>query len=184
MGVWVGNFSGKMMNTVSGGWGAGRIFHQVIRTVTGRDRPQFRYPEKYRRARFCRVTGLPAGPYCSYSMELIDHTDSFTSVCTRCTADDTGGTMYSSGAEPEVLSPVNGETFVIDPTLPVKIQEIPFRIIPPGRGSGKFFYSIDSKGRLPVKQPVEKTVSLERGRHTVEIYNGDRLIRTVIFKVE
>lgn len=184
VGVWVGNFSGRMMNSVSGGWGAGRIFHQVIRTVTGRERPQFRYPEKFRSARFCRISGLPAGPYCSYSMELVDHSENFTSSCTICTGKGSGSGLYSSGTEPEVLSPVNGETFIIDPTLPEKMQEIPLRIITGRNRTGNFFYSIDSKGRQLLDRPVEKTLSISRGEHRLKIYHGEKVLRTVIFKVE
>lgn len=184
VGVWVGNFSGKMMNSVSGGWGAGRIFHQVVRTLTGRERPQFSYPERYTRARFCRQTGLPAGPYCTYSTELVDRTDVFTSPCTLCSGEGTGADIYSSGTEPEVLSPVNGETFIIDTTLPGKTQQIPVKIITARNSSTAFFYSIDSKGRQPVRETVEKTVSLGRGEHTLDLYLEGRVIRRVIFKVE
>jgi len=184
VGVWVGNFSGKMMNSVSGGWGAGRIFHQVVRTVTDRKRPHFRYPGHFAMARFCRVSGLPAGPYCSYSMELVDHTDNFTSECGICSGKGSASGLYSSGHEPEVLSPVNGETFVIDPTLPSGTQLIPLRIITARNASGKYYYSIDSKKRLPLERAVESVISLARGSHRLDIYNGERLIRTVIFKVE
>lgn len=184
VGVWVGNFSGRMMNSVSGGWGAGRIFHQVVRTVTGRERPQFTYPENFRSARFCRVSGLPAGPYCSYSTELVDHSDTFTGTCSICSGDGSGQGLYSRSSVPEVLSPVNGETFIIDPTLPEKMQQIPVRIITGRKSSGNYFYSLDSKGRQTLDRPVEKTVSLARGEHRLELYSGETIIRTVIFKVE
>jgi penicillin-binding protein 1C len=184
VGVWVGNFSGKMMNSVSGGWGAGRIFHQVIRTVTDRKRPHFRYPEHLSMVRFCRLSGLPAGPYCSYSMELVDHTDSFTSECNICSRNSSASGLYSRGNEPEVLSPVNGETFVIDPTLPSGVQQIPLRIIMPRDSAGKYYYSIDSKKKQPLERAVETVISLVRGSHRLDIYNGERIIRTVMFKVE
>jgi len=184
VGVWVGNFSGKMMKGVSGGWGAGRIFHQVVRTLTGRERPVFRYPERYSLTRMCPVSGRPAGRYCRYTMELTDYADRLGRSCDLCTSGSGSSRLYSSGSDPEVISPVNGETYIIDPDLPARDQDIPLKVLPGRERTAAYTCRIDGKQSIPLDKPLERTIPAKRGEHSIEIYRDDELLRTIIFRVE
>ncbi len=185
VGVWTGNFSGKMMNSVSGGWGAGRIFHQVMRLVTDRERPCFTYPDKYSRVRFCRATGLPAGRYCNYSTELVEGNEETGPVCTACSGDGQGtGNMESGQSGPRIISPVNGETFIIDPQLPASAQEIPVKITAGKDTSAKYFFSIDDGDRVPFNGNFEKTLPLKRGSHRITLFMEKRVINITNFRIE
>ncbi len=184
VGVWVGNFSGKEMNSITGGWGAGRIFHQVIRMVTGREKSSFVYPESIRMIKFCKVTGLIAGNGCQSFMEPVPPDEKIPAVCTLCAGGYNYNSYFIKSDEPEIISPVNNESFVIDPLLPSKDQQIPIKIYVNNSGSGSYSYSIDEQRPLPLKRPLEKTINPERGRHIIKIYRDDIPVKSSSFTVE
>lgn len=185
VGVWVGNFSGKEMNNVSGGWGAGRIFHQVIRLVTGRNRPAFIYPSGFRMIKFCRVSGLPAGEGCHYCMEPVDDDETIPSQCRLCQGGNGYSSYYSISDVPEIKSPADGESFVIDPLIPLKDQNIPLKIFLNKLSQGDhYFYSVDGHKKMPLKRNVEKTIEPVRGKRIINIYKDESVIQSVSFTVE
>jgi len=185
VGVWVGNFSGKQMNSITGGWGAGRIFHQVIRLVTGREKPSFYYPESFRMVKFCRVSGLYAGNGCQYCMEPVDAAEKPLPVCGLCGGGYNHISYYSASGEPEIISPADGESFVIDPLIPSNNQQIPVKIyIKNFAGGESYFYSVDDHKLIPLAHPVEKTIEPLRGRHFIKIFRNDILVKSVSFTVE
>jgi len=186
VGVWVGNFSGKQTNSITGGWGAGRIFHQVIRLVTGKEKPSFSSPKNLRMVKFCRASGMTAGKDCQYCMEYVDADEKIPSVCTLCSGGRSYNSYYSSSDEPEIISPADNESFVIDPLIPSKNQQIPVKIYIKNSnpGAGNYFYSIDEQKLLPLKRPVEKTTEPVRGRHVIKIFRDNIFFKSVSFTVE
>ncbi len=188
VGVWVGNFSGEQTNGVSGGWGAGRIFHQVIRLLTKRESPIFNYPDSLRKIRFCRKTGLIAGPYCPCSLELVESTETLPGSCGICSGRNSFDSFfYTISDEPEIISPVHGESFIIDPLVPGKNQLIPLKIYineKQGDARNKFYYRIDNGELIMIKKNVARTIDLKNGRHSVVTYRNSEIIQSVEFSVE
>ncbi len=186
VGVWVGNFSGKQMNSVTGGWGAGRIFHQVIRLVTGRDKPVFRLPDNVRMVRFCRATGLVAGTGCSYWMEPVFVDDKLPVSCTSCRGGLARTDYFSQGTIPEILSPGDGESFIIDPSMPIGGQQISLKIFFSGfSGSGeKYSYAIDSNKPVLIRGTIERVLQPVRGVHTIRVFMDGKVVDSSSFTVE
>jgi penicillin-binding protein 1C len=188
VGVWVGNFTGEEMNGVSGGWGAGRIFHQVVRLVSNRESPRFSYPDYFRKVRFCRITGKPAGPYCPVSLEFVDQAESFPGKCGSCTSGNSSEAFFYTVSDvPEILSPVNGESFITDPLIPAKNQSIPVKIVvneKKGVSEKAFYYSIDNGDMKPVSKSIVKTFDLKIGRHVIQVYDNRDIIQSVEFTIE
>jgi len=185
VGVWVGNFSGKQMNHVTGGWGAGRIFHQVIRLVTGRNGSFFIMPEGFRMVKFCRVSGLPAGKGCQYCMEPVDAVEKLPPACTICGNGSSYSTYYNIGDEPEIISPANGESFIIDPLMPLKDQHIPLTIfVNKLSAEGNFFYSMDDQKIMPLNKRIDRTIEPVRGKHIIKIFKEGTIIKSASFTVQ
>lgn len=187
VGVWVGNFSGEQMNNISGGWGAGRIYHQVMRLVTGREGPSFVMPENFRMVKICRETGLAAGPGCRYFMEPMEINETLEGNCSYCFGTpDHSGSYAGSRDIPEILSPVHGESFVIDPMIPVKNQQIPLTIYS-GRGQcpeGDYYYSVNRGEAVPLRGNIKRTIEPRRGKNIIEIYCSGDVISSAEFTVE
>jgi penicillin-binding protein 1C len=186
VGVWVGNFSGKQMNNFTGGWGAGRIFHQVVRLVTGRNGSAFPVPEGFRMVKFCRVTGLTAGKNCQYFMEPVCADEQLLPLCTVCGAGGSYSTYYTSGDEPEIISPANGESFIIDPLRPLKDQHIPLTILlnKISVTSGNYFYTFDDQKPVLLKGRIDRTFEPVRGKHSIKILKEGTVIKNVMFTVQ
>lgn len=186
VGVWVGNFSGETMDNVSGAWGAGRIFQQVIRHVTGRENPVFNMPDNFRMVKICRATGLEAGMGCRYFMEPLEFDETLNGKCSGCA----GSGAYTSSSlgeeEAEIISPAMGESFVIDPTIPLKNQQIPVVIFLSNRSgtSGNYSYSINNNNAMPLKGTVKTVIDPVRGENRIRIYCNGEIVKSSFFMVE
>jgi penicillin-binding protein 1C len=65
VGVWVGNFSGRPMGSVSGITGAGPLFREVmLAAMENRTAASWNPPAELARVRICALSGEPAGPDC------------------------------------------------------------------------------------------------------------------------
>jgi len=72
--VWVGNFSGRPMDAVSGVTGAGPLLHRAVLAAATRYPPgTLPAPESAGAVpiRVCRLSGLAAGPYCPETVEYL-----------------------------------------------------------------------------------------------------------------
>ncbi len=187
VGVWVGNFSGNQMNSISGGWGAGRIYHQVMRLVTGNDRPAFVMPHNFRMVKICRATGLEAGKGCRYFMEPLEINETLEGKCSQCLQQQGySGSYFNESGIPEIISPVHGESFVIDPMIPLKNQHIPLTIYPGNEKcpEGIYYYSVNRSRPLPLTETVKAAIEPRRGRNIIEIYCSGETINSAEFTVE
>lgn len=72
VGVWIGNFDGTPMRSVSGISGAAPLFHDVI-TFLERDKDPryFPSPAGLKKCLICPLSGKIPGPHCSHQMEEI-----------------------------------------------------------------------------------------------------------------
>ncbi|MEQ9363432.1 MAG: transglycosylase domain-containing protein [Leptospirales bacterium] len=199
VGVWVGNFDARPMKNVSGAYGAGRIFHQVMRGLHRDHKPRFQYPEDWKRVPICRHTGLSATAVCESYSELIPPEDVTPAQCHGEHAKNASGSQTDFAAEPTgprestkstgryLLSPTPGAIYYLDPHAPRSIQEIPLRLhgrhLPAAAG-----LSIDFPGRqgrrvcVPAKCPA--TLALDPGRHEIRVISAGTILERVEFEVK
>jgi penicillin-binding protein 1C len=70
VGVWVGNFSGEPMGSVSGITGAGPLFRDVmLAAMEGRPDEEWPEPTGLQRIRICALSGEIAGPDCPHALD-------------------------------------------------------------------------------------------------------------------
>ena len=195
VGVWVGNFDAKPMKNVSGAYGAGRIFHQIMRGLHRHQRPAFHYPESWRQVGICRHTGLVAGPGCESYAELIPPEDVTPAQChgehktTPNSADARDGehSNRSPIARRYLLSPTPGATYYLDPHAPRSIQEIPLRM------HDAFAHAADLVIDYPKKNGARNscrpracppTLALNAGEHVIRVRRAGAIVEEIEIRVK
>ncbi|TGL36813.1 hypothetical protein EHQ52_02750 [Leptospira koniambonensis] len=183
--VWVGNFNGERTANISGAFGAGRIFQSVMRHLYKDKKHSFLYPSEFEERTYCRLSGSPAGENCLTYREIFPKSDSNNEVCKLDHPKNFSELNFYHEDVPSVLSPAEGETYIIDSNLPSKLQKIPIRILYPGQArSEEYSYEIDEQGRKPFFAEVELTISLSKGTHRFSIYRNQVVLEEFYFKVE
>lgn len=176
--VWVGNPQGQPMRSVSGAWGAGRIFHQVMRLVNGANRQQFTHSSSLTAIRICRRSGALAREGCPSHRELLPARDIPPAFCNL---------RHSSHEQdyaketPVVSSPVSGERYILNPRESAARQEIPI-IIRPAR-QGNYAYALGNEPWRPVTGEVREFRRLTRGEYTLRIFDGQEVTEEIHFSV-
>jgi len=131
VGVWVGNFSGRPMHNVSGITGCGPLFRDVMLLLHRKARwLNFLEPAGIERVSVCPVSGELPGDHCPGTVEEVFVRG--TEPKTRCALRHSSGTIASVArgaldARPrrfQVLSPLDGDIFELDPVLRPEHQRI------------------------------------------------------------
>lgn len=201
VGVWVGNFSGTPMKRVSGAWGSGRIFHQVVRLLTENEGSRFTHPSEYIYVSLCRNTGKRAGEYCPAYNELLHKSDIPEEECSE--EDHSTGAAFTMSAYREpgfnesgynvsdspltITSPAMGETYIIDPLIPLDEQPVSIRISCNGcetLNTVEYMFIVDGSGGKVIKGPVNEAIVLPRGEHNVSIIKNKEIIDSVTFFIK
>jgi penicillin-binding protein 1C len=179
VGVWVGNFAGKKMNAVSGAWGAGRSFHQIIRLFTPNNRSQFSYPNHLQVVSLCRKTGKIPNATCPVYPELVNPQKA---IIEKCNSNHLEKNFISE--KPRILSPQTGKKFIIDPFEPIKHQNILVEFMIPEEFSGKWEYSLDgTKKEIPTNN-YKFSIPLVKGKHTIELLQEGKIWDHSIFFIQ
>lgn len=176
--VWVGNSHGEPMRSVSGAWGAGRIFHQVMRLVNGSSRQAFGHDKSLTAIRLCRRSGRQARENCPAHRELVvanEKTPAF------CPLKHSGTEKDYERESPVVASPVSGERYILNPHESAARQEIPIIIRPAAQGS--FSYALGNEAWKPVTSEVHDFRRLTRGDYTLRIFDGKEITEEIEFSV-
>ncbi|MCB1322519.1 MAG: transglycosylase domain-containing protein [Leptospiraceae bacterium] len=187
VGVWVGRMDNAAMERVSGSWGAGRIFHQVMRQVTdARHSTAFRVPDNWRGIYVCRQSGMRAGPYCPAVHEYLAPDEEPPPLCNRHAGADQMNSHESvterfSPERPGIrlASPVSEQVYFIDPHTPLEIQRIPVQAHIPSdmRPKPRLTYRLDD-GPERNLSGFGETIEPQRGRHELVLYmNGIEMDR-------
>jgi penicillin-binding protein 1C len=177
VGVWVGNFDGKQMSGVTGAWGAGRIFHQVIRTLT--DTNTFVYPSQFYPLKLCRKTGLQASEYCPSYIELSHISDPDTKKC-----NGEHGSLINKNSIPEILSPVSGEVFIIEKSKPIGFQKINISLQCNACNLGEYYYSVNHSSKEKLVKDIHFFKEPSPGSYTIELYSKNELLQKVSFYIK
>jgi penicillin-binding protein 1C len=186
VGVWAGNFSNDSMNGVSGSYGAGRIFHQIIRHLESSEKYKifnkktksiFEYPETWKRIDLCKDKGcLSVGANCNIVTEYFPPGDATPPLCSEKPVHITEGRIrwFSSPAE--------GERFLINPHIPVKSQHVPINIQPDSEG----YYTVKLNDRIITEKngPYKTSVPAVPGHYKLEIIRDNKVLKTLHYSVE
>ena len=184
VGVWVGNFDRRPLRNSSGVTGAGPIFHAVMqaaaRRAIGDDRPIVDPPQGVERAPICALSGLrpslhcpnvtsewidSAAPvaFCSWHHDgYIDWPPEYRHWSAAAMPQPLKKVKPAKTAKLEILSPPNGATYLIDPTLRMPFQTLRLRA-----SSQNVQWHVDKKQVASTEWP------LQRGWHTVTAVDGE-----------
>ena len=200
--VWVGNFSGRPMNGVSGVSGAGPLLHRAVLAVARRYPPGvLRNPESagLRAARICRLSGLVAGPDCPLATEWFAAGQVPTSGCdwhregavvlpaeyaewSATRAVETPHVRPRRAAAPRatderfrILSPLDGDLYRIPPGADGRYSTVALRAV---GGSGKVRWLVDDRPHPEVRW------TLRSGTHRIRAVADDGATREVTVRVE
>lgn len=117
IGVWVGNFDASPMQKISGITGAGPILHDVAVYMQNKyPAAWFPVPKGIKRAEVCNETGLLASPKCTHKHEEVFAVGHLPAVCT--------GIHTPHKQAVKILSPADGDVFMIDPAMPTSAQQL------------------------------------------------------------
>jgi len=164
--AWVGNSRAEAMRSVSGAWGAGRIFHQAMRLVNQSARDQFSFPTVLEKIRICRLTGMRARPTCPQFTELAHRDEKSGLACTEKHKERDSANNLAAKS-PRVISPAQGERYVLNHFDTRRRQEIPI-IIERDQAEG-FHYELTGSPRRSIDRDIREFVRLEPGDYTLKI---------------
>lgn len=175
--VWVGDFHGGSMNRISGVYGAGRIFHQVIRMLEEdgnrtRIHNRWKIPEGWKRVEVCKKTGCPAkdDDHCLTAGEPVPAHYQFPGSCNSGLLPDNNENVKLSGIfQHRILSPAMGETFLADPHVPSSALAIPLHLI----GCSGCRYRIDGGPWKTLSGELHHSLPFVAGKHSIELEGPD-----------
>ena len=183
--VWVGNFSGSPMEKVSGSWGAGRIFHLVMRELHKNNAHTFEYPNNWKRI---RLNGRKAGKHCSVSEEIIAPDEEInlgSCVDSKYNTDISSSHLandHQENQQPSIVSPISGEEFLYDPGLPITAQHVPIEINYLNDKSQAYFLKINGNKKVELSQNFKSSFQPRMGENKIELYRKDILLETIYFQ--
>jgi len=182
VGVWVGNFDRKELRNSTGVTGAGPIFHAVMLTAekrargrlpVGDDTPIVEPPHGIERAPVCALSGLRPSTSCPNVTSEWVASDAPVQFCSwhhagyidwppeyrawsAVALPQQTGKVVQARTSLQILSPPNGATYLIDPTLRMPYQTLKLRASSP-----RVTWHIDQK------QVAAADWQLQPGWHTV-----------------
>ncbi len=196
--VWAGNFDGVPMHKVSGISGAGPIFARVlglamrgIRTQPLLDRSRFQH------VRVCPLSGQRAGAHCPSAVEEVFlpgtgpkedcrmHRQSGEGLARRPVL-DVGPDFYAwartqgwqagpwpdeegTGGGAELLTPEDGDEYLVEAGVPARAQSIPVRVRPPP-GALRLELRTEDGQVVPLAPPFTGRLPARAGHHRVEVW--------------
>jgi penicillin-binding protein 1C len=196
--VWAGNFDGVPMHKVSGISGAGPIFAHVLGLAMRGIHPRALVDRsRFEHVRVCALSGLRAGAHCPSAVEEVFlpgtapqedcrmHRESGVGPERRPVL-DVGPDFYAwartqgwqGGPWPEeerhagggeLLSPEDGDEYLLEAGVPNSAQSIPVRVRPPP-GAARLELRTDDGEVLPLLPPYTGRLPAHAGRHRVELW--------------
>lgn len=173
IGVWVGNNNQRPMQDVSGITGAGALFRNIVIALremydTG-SRPVMPSGVKYGDA--CALSGQPAGPYCRNTFRELFR-QGVIEQCGIC-----AGISDVSRDKAYIDYPDEGDIFVPDNDIDRENQKLTVRI----KGAEEtMIVKIDEQEYSAVERII---FQLEKGAHTISLYDSEKVIDRISFEV-
>lgn len=177
VGVWVGNFDGSPMNSVSGITGAGPIFRDIMlllhQTSASRILPQ---PDDVVRCRVCSISGLIAGRDCEHTLDEFfvrgtepQQTCRHESHSPYNTYAEDMSTIIEHERSLYIAFPDNGDIFKIDPILRREYQQVSFQLHSKDPLKSVTWY-VDEAFIARVDAPYTTRWRLEPGYHDIRVH--------------
>jgi len=185
--IWVGRFDGRPMEGVSGISGAGPIFRRVmLRAMRGLEAAPLVDRTRFEHAQVCALSGALAGPGCPAALDEVFLPGSAPHA--RCAMHGAGrgltlGPEYGGWARAEglavrevpaaggplrLLTPSDGDEFLVDAGYPAGAQTVPVRVVAPA-GTSRLELRVDGR-TVPLTPPFQERLALEAGRHALEVW--------------
>ena len=201
--VWVGNFSGRPMDGVSGVSGAGPLLHRAMLLVARRHAPGALPTPASAGAvpvTICRLSGLRAGPHCPGMVEWFDPATAPAALCdwhrggatvlpaafaewaqangapAEATDDTTSVDGQTADQVFRILSPLDGDVYHIPPGVDRQYSTVALRT-DAGAGNGVRWY-VDGRVQERTRWP------LVPGVHRVEARSSRGELSRVTVRVE
>ena len=189
--AWMGNFDGSTVMAAPGSSLPASLLHELFDALSEKD-PLSTHSE-LETVRICRLSGMAASPSCPYTMDELFVPGTAPESC-DWHADEHGRSLpkvrypqeyfrwarlygydvaFSQNAELDILSPVDGAVFFVDPGSPPGSSGLMIQIT----GSGRAV--LDAEGRLLYdgELPAEVAWPLEPGFTVLTLRQGDRVVR-------
>lgn len=163
--VWVGNFDGRPMESVSGVTGAGALFHRAMRAaMEGRVGRPFS-TEGLERVRICADTGAPWTPECGRPYDELF-------------VPGTAPTLSLPARAPEVEAvrvtfPDSGDAFQATTDTPERYSRLQLRAQAPAEVAA-LVWEIDGRPQAPVPRPFARWWPLRKGKHVLRVWPAGR----------
>jgi penicillin-binding protein 1C len=196
--VWAGNFDGVPMHKVSGISGAGPIFAHVMALAMRGIRPQpLLDRSRFEHVRVCALSGQRAGPHCPSAVEEVFlpgtapkedcHMHRETGLeHARHSVLDVGPDFYAwartqgwqagpwpeespGGGAAELLTPNDGDEYLLEAGVPSSAQSIPVRVRPPP-GAQRLELRTEDGAVVALTPPFTGRLPARTGVHRVEVW--------------
>jgi penicillin-binding protein 1C len=178
VGVWVGNFDGEPMQSVSGISGSGPLFKDIMLLLDkGDDETGFSAPKGVVMSDVCPLTGMRPGESCPgvVSEVFIEGTEPREKCTHHQKKSDAVLIVDERGDLPapsrlEVTFPRNGDVFKLDPVLRREHQRIKLRAaVPRTEGIAKIEWWINGDRVGEAKSPFSLFWNLQPGSYTIKV---------------
>ncbi|MBN1221727.1 MAG: penicillin-binding protein 1C [Candidatus Aminicenantes bacterium] len=196
VGVWVGNFDGMPMHNISGITGCGPLFRDVMLLLEKENATEaFPVPADIIQVRVCPLSGKRAAADCPGCIEEIFVNGTEPEELCSLSHVEIGNIRNRNDREaafgsirPEVLFPLEGDVFKMDPVLRGNYQKIHFKAsVPKSLKSEGFHWLLNGKKLGGSPYPFSLSWELTPGRYRLQctlIQGGKRLrSSTVHFSV-
>ncbi|MFH0920974.1 MAG: penicillin-binding protein 1C [Fibrobacterota bacterium] len=188
--VWAGNFDGSSMHHVSGVSGAAPIFHEIMKSLDRRTGPlalDGRRGRGFVRKRICPLSGLEATRFCGGSIlepfvpghlppgRCNFHTKE--GLCLPGLYNDwaiqngirlAGNVKAEQSADSMILSPKDGDIFVLSREMPTGAQAIKFVFVP-AAGVDNIEFTMDGGTKINLRRPFTYFWTLKTGDHVLSV---------------
>jgi len=161
VGVWVGNFSGERTLEVTGSFGAGRIFHSVMRYLMENETQKNMDLVSLKAINVCRKTGKLAGKFCPMISLRVRKSFNEKSVCNH---------HKNFDESVRIISPLDGQIFISQPEIPKTKQSIPIRL--KINSSDNITLVWNEKENLKVSPDGESRIPSIPGEHFLSLFHG------------
>jgi penicillin-binding protein 1C len=204
--VWVGNFDGRPMRRVSGITGAGPLFRRIMEAAMEGVAPG---PLVDRglltQAAICPLSGGLATERCPHHLE--ERFLPGTEPKERCAMHERDGGRVVMHPGPRFLLwaqaegldaaegtvgegrgslilPMDGDEYLLDPSIPLADQSIPLRVLPPAGFDSVWVLTSDGR-RFPLRAPFSTRIPATRGAQEVQVWvdGADAPLATARFLV-
>ncbi|MCW7502800.1 transglycosylase domain-containing protein [Leptospira paudalimensis] len=178
VGAWVGNFSGEKTMDVSGSFGAGRIVQNIFRLLM-KEKDKKQYAPKLTEVRsICKISGKLANSNCPSVVLNVRKKITNLHPC-----EELHNNKDSSIVGVGFVYPGQSQVFLYHPGFEREKQNIPIRIRE---------YQTLKDPKLIWNQTIqvklsgtgEGNVSIQRGKHSLELFDGPEIKANVQFEVK